>query len=58
MTLFAGQLAYLDPGTGSLILQFIVGGTLGAALMLKIFWRKIVGLFSRSRDTEGPQDNE
>jgi len=47
--------AYLDPGSGSFILQLLIGGILGASLAIKIFWRKIkaflANLFSRvSRD--------
>jgi len=39
--------AYLDPGTGSLILQVIVGAMVGAAAMIKVFWVRIVSLFHR-----------
>ncbi len=41
-------LAYLDPGTGSVVLQLVVGGFLGAALTIKLFWRRILGFFKRS----------
>jgi len=41
--------AYLDPGTGSVIFQVIVGGLLGAAFAIKTFWRRIVGFFSRRK---------
>ena len=30
--------AYLDPATGSYILQLVLAGLLGAALAVKIFW--------------------
>ena len=33
--------AYLDPGTGSYVLQLILAGLLGAAFTVKIFWRRI-----------------
>ena len=33
--------AYLDPGTGSMILQIILGGLGGIAIIGKIFWGKI-----------------
>ncbi len=33
--------AYLDPGTGSLIVQLLVAGLLGVALTIKLFWRRI-----------------
>ncbi len=38
-------LAYLDPGTGSIILQSLVAGFFGALLVLKIYWGKIKGFF-------------
>jgi len=45
--------AYLDPGTGSMALQLLVGGLLGAGIAIKIFWGRIVGLFKRGdKDVE------
>ncbi len=38
--------AYLDPGTGSFILQMILGGVAGAALLVKVYWQKFMGFFS------------
>jgi hypothetical protein len=51
----AAVLAYLDPGTGSLALQLLVGGALGAALTVKLFWRRLLGLFGR-RGPEVPRN--
>jgi hypothetical protein len=38
-------IAYIDPGTGSLMIQSIIGGVLGAVFLLKnhikALWRKI-----------------
>ena len=44
--------AYLDPGSGSLIFQVIVGGAMAAGLALKVFWRRIVSMFSRRRSDD------
>jgi nitrate/nitrite transporter NarK len=48
--------AYLDPGTGSYILQMIVAGLLGAAFAIKLFWMRIkrffADVFSRSGRNE------
>ena len=33
--------AYLDPGSGSMLLQAIVGGTAAAGVTLKLYWRRI-----------------
>lgn len=32
-------LGYLDPGSGSYILQFLIAGLLGLAFVFKSFWR-------------------
>ncbi len=33
--------AYLDPGTGSMILQLLLGGVAGALVIGKLYFRKI-----------------
>ena len=38
--------AYIDPGTGSYIIQVMIGGLLGAAFALKVYWRKIKFYFA------------
>lgn len=38
---------YLDPGSGSFILQALVAALLGSALALKIFWGKCRAFFVR-----------
>ena len=40
--------AYLDPATGSMVLQILLGGIAGLAVALKLFWRKIVSFFGRA----------
>ena len=51
--------AYLDPGTGSYVLQLLVAGLLGAALAIRIFWGRISAFFSRlrSRGHAGAQES-
>jgi hypothetical protein len=36
--------AYLDPGTGSIILQVLLGGIAGVALAGKLYWHKFLSL--------------
>jgi len=56
--LFPGPayVAYLDAGTGSIIIQVVVGGLAGGLFAIKIFWGRIRrffgGLFSKS-DKDG-----
>lgn len=40
--------AYLDPGTGSFVLQAILGAAFGAAFTAKVYWSKIKAFFSKS----------
>jgi hypothetical protein len=37
----AAKLAYIDPGSGSFILQALVAALAGAALVINAYWRKI-----------------
>ena len=34
--------AYIDPGSGSMILQLILGGLAAAAVFLKMFWHRLL----------------
>jgi hypothetical protein len=33
--------AYLDPGSGSFLLQLLIGGIVGGLLILKTFWGRL-----------------
>lgn len=49
-------LAYLDPGTGAMLLQLLFGGVAGALVLVKLYWTRLTGLFrgsSRGREGEG-----
>ncbi|MFI7024523.1 hypothetical protein ACIBMZ_17575 [Micromonospora sp. NPDC049900] len=41
------HLAYLDAGSGSLIVQAVVGGVAGVAVAAKLYWRRLVDRFRR-----------
>lgn len=41
------NLAYLDAGSGSLIVQALVGGAAGVAVAGKLYWRRLTGRFRR-----------
>ena len=52
--------AYIDPGTGSYIIQVIIGGLLGAAFALKVYWEKVRAYFSKlfsKRTKSGKYEN-
>jgi hypothetical protein len=41
--------AYLDPGTGAIILQMLLGGVAGALVILKLYWHRFTSFFRRGR---------
>lgn len=49
--------AYLDPGTGSIIVQAIIGAVVGAGVVVKVYWRKIRSLFG-GKKTDTKQDDK
>ena len=44
--------AYLDPASGSMLLQAVLGGLAGIALAIKLFWHRILGFFGVRKSTE------
>ena len=42
--------AYIDPGTGSMILQIVVGVLFSILVFIKTKWNWFVKLFSHKRD--------
>ncbi len=36
---------YIDPGTGSIILQAIAAGIIGGAVAVRLFWHRILTFF-------------
>lgn len=49
--------AYIDPGSGSIILQAVVGGIFALLLAIKAFWGRITAFFSPSKKGSA-EDNE
>jgi len=39
--------AYIDPGTGSLVIQILLATVFGSLFMIKVFWRRLTGQLSR-----------
>jgi hypothetical protein len=44
--------AYLDPGSGSMLIQLLLGGVAGGAIILKLGWQRLRGLFGWSADKD------
>ncbi|MEP6976729.1 MAG: hypothetical protein ABI948_01605 [Thermoleophilia bacterium] len=52
----ASYLAYIDAGTGSLLLQALAGGAAAVAVFAKVYWRRLKRLLRIGQpEEEGPQ---
>jgi len=49
INIFLRPLFYLDPGTGSFIIQILLAGLLGIGVIVKVYWKKIVGFFNKNK---------
>jgi hypothetical protein len=50
--------AYLDPGTGSYILQLIIGVLIGAAFAIRFYWKKIWSFLGNRRSKRQKNEEE
>lgn len=55
--------AYLDPGTGSILLQGLIAGLAGGLMAIRLYWKKLKEVFAgRTKETldsdSDPQDKE
>ncbi len=41
--------AYIDPGTGSILIQGIIAAVAAIGVTLKLYWHRLVVLFRRSK---------
>ena len=49
--------AYIDPGTGTIILQALIGGIVAAGAAVSLYWRKIKSFFSKKKNDEKKPEN-
>lgn len=55
LLMFTDAVAYLDPGTGSMLLQVILGGVAAVGVAVKLYWHKLRAAFGMSKKEE-PED--
>jgi hypothetical protein len=47
--------AYVDPGSGAMLAQLLLGGAAGAVVLVRVYWnrlRALIGLRQRERNTD------
>lgn len=50
-------LAYIDPGTGSMMLQAIAGGVAAAAVAGKFYWHRLMRFLRIRKPEDEPSSN-
>ncbi len=48
--------SYIDPGTGSFVIQGIIAGVVGAGFAIKVFWHRIVSALTGKSPVEDDDD--
>jgi hypothetical protein len=51
-------LAYLDPGSGSYLIQLLIAALLGGGFAIKTFWKQITAFFRKVTGKAEPQPQE
>jgi hypothetical protein len=51
-------LLYLDPGSGSFLIQLLIAGIAGAGIAIAISWGKIKRLFGKNKKGKVDQDED
>ena len=49
--------AYLDPGTGSMMLQVILGGIAAVGVAIKLYWHKLRVFLGGGRKEQAEEEN-
>ena len=49
--------AYIDPGTGSIMLQALIAGIAAAGAAVSVYWSKIKSFFSKKEKNDKPPNN-
>ncbi len=48
--------AYLDPGTGSMLVQMLLGGVAGAMVIGKLYWLQVKAFFGLGTEKNSDQE--
>lgn len=53
---FVDAYAYIDPGSGSMFIQVIIGALVGVGIAIKLYWEKIKFKFSMMRSSKSKNE--
>jgi hypothetical protein len=49
---------YLDPGTGSVVVQVLLAALLGMGVFFKLFWKKITSIFKKKEEITAIEEDQ
>ena len=55
---YTSAYAYLDPGTGSMMLQVILGGVAAVAVAVNLYWHKLRVAIGLGKKEEPEEDSD
>ncbi len=56
--IFIGLALYLDPGSGSFLIQLLLAVVLGMGVAVRLYWSKIKSLFNKKNEQAVPVTEE
>jgi hypothetical protein len=51
-------MAYLDPGSGSYLIQILIAFLLGSAIAIRAFWGRIKAFFTKSSTDDATEQED
>lgn len=57
LLVFTDAVAYLDPGTGSMLLQVILGGIAAVGVAIKLYWHKLRAALGMPKKEEAEDES-
>jgi hypothetical protein len=59
LNLFVKSIFYLDPGSGSVLIQIVIATILGGLIAIRVFWSRLISRFkggARPSEEDGEPD--
>lgn len=54
----APAFAYIDPGTGSALIQGLIAAIAAVSITAKLYWHRIVNFISRKKKADQPSESD
>ena len=58
LLMISDAVAYLDPGTGSMLLQVILGGIAAIGVAIKLYWHKLRAAFGMAKKPDPEEETD